>query len=183
MSSRKIETNCSAKGTNHRLSVKEKSKINEVTKGELDSVERFADKTLAPIDIDFTNHFLDRVTDPRNDKVITVAELVSFFKTLSKYKTQFMEFLRKYSEFVTTHKRYNLNIPFVRMGNRLVAKTIMRKPNFLTSNPKFNFESVETDDLDKFIAEIKLQNPINEANIELKMDKLEKYKKGVTHLK
>ena len=94
-----------------------------------------------------------------------------------------MEFLRKYSEFVTTHKRYNLNIPFVRMGNRLVAKTIMRKPNFLTSNPKFNFESVETDDLDKFIAEIKLQNPINEANIELKMYRLEKYKKGVTHLK
>jgi hypothetical protein len=171
MSNKRIETNSSAKGTNHRLSVKEGSKIGEVTQDQLDSVERFADKAMAPIDVDFTNHFLDRVTDPRNGKLITVAELVSFFKQLSKYKTQFMEFLRKYSEFVTTHKRYELNIPFVRMGNRLVAKTIMRKPNFLTSNPKFKFESIETGELDKFISEIKRQNSINEANTALQLDK------------
>jgi hypothetical protein len=117
--------------------------VGEVTQGELDSVERFADKALAPIDVDFTRHFLDRVTDPRNGKTITVAELVSFFKGLSKYKNKFIEFLKRYSEFVTTHNRYNINIPFVRMGNKLVAKTIMRKPNFLTSNPKFKFESYQ----------------------------------------
>jgi hypothetical protein len=143
MSNRRIETNSKTKKTNYRLSVKEKSKINEVTQSELDSVEKFADKALAPIDVDFTYHFLDRVTDPRNGKAITVSELVSFFKRLSRYKNQFMEFLRKYSEFVTTHSRYDINIPFVRMGNKLVAKTIMRNPNFLTSNPKFKFENID----------------------------------------
>jgi len=142
MSSKRIETNTSAKGRDKTLFVKERTakKITEVTQDELDSVEKFADKALAPIDVDFTHHFLDRVTDPRNVKMITKAELVSFFKRLSRYKNQFMEFLRKYSEFVTTHSRYDINIPFVRMGNKLVAKTIMRKPNFLTSNPKFKFE-------------------------------------------
>lgn len=171
MSSRKIETNPSTEKANQRLSVKKKGKINEVTQGDLDSVERFADKALQPVDVDFTNHFLDRVTDPRNGKMITVAELVSFFKGLSKYKNKFFEFLQKYSEFVTTHKRYNLNIPFVRMGNRLVAKTIMRKPDFLTSNPKFKFESVEVNEYKEFIWEIKRQYFLSEANTALTLDK------------
>lgn len=145
MSSKRIETNTSTKESHRTLLVEKKSrkKLREITQDDLDSVEKFADKTLAPIDIDFTHHFLDRVTDPRNIKMITKAELLSFFKRLSRYKNQFMDFLRKYSEFVTTHKRYDINIPFVRVGNKLVAKTIMRKPNFLTSNPKFKFESYE----------------------------------------
>jgi hypothetical protein len=147
MSSRKIETNTSAKKRDKPLFVEKKSAkkkvIREFTKDELDSVEKFADKALAPVDVDFTYHFLDRLTDPRNIKMITKAELLSFFKRLSRYKNQFMDFLRKYSEFVTTHKRYDINIPFVKVGNKLVAKTIMRKPNFLTSNPKFKFESYE----------------------------------------
>lgn len=140
------ETNNSAKKGYKTLPAEKRKtkKINEVTKSELDSVEKFADKALAPVDVDFTYHFLDRLTDPRNIKMITKAELLSFFKRLSRYKTQFMDFLRKYSEFVTTHKRYNLNIPFVKVGNKLVAKTIMRKPNFLTSNPKFKFESYQS---------------------------------------
>lgn len=110
---------------------------------DLKSIEKFADKELNPLDIDFTKHFFDRVIDPRNRKPISKAELISFFKRLSKYKKKFVDFLQKYNQFVVKDKRYQLNIPFVRTANRLVAKTIMRKPNFLTSNPQFFFEGKE----------------------------------------
>lgn len=112
-------------------------------KTDLKTVEKFADKKLNPLDINFTNHFFDRVIDPRNIKPISKAELISFFKRLAKYKDKFVDFLRKYTQFVVKDNRYKLNIPFVRNTNRLVAKTIMRKPDFLTSNPEFFFEGKE----------------------------------------
>jgi hypothetical protein len=117
--------------------------IENVSKSELDDVERFAEKELDPIDVDFTKHFFDRAIDPRNIKAITKDELMLFFKGLSKYKNKFFDFIEKYTEFVVTHKKYMINIPFVRMANKLVAKTIMRKPNFMTSNPKLQFENKE----------------------------------------
>ena len=110
---------------------------------DLKPIEKFADKELNPLDIDFTNHFFDRVIDPRNRKPISKAELMSFFRRLAKYKDKFIDFLKKYTQFVVKDRRYMLNIPFVRKTNRLVAKTIMRKPDFLTSNPQFFFEGKE----------------------------------------
>lgn len=117
--------------------------MEDVTKSDLADVERYADKELDPVDVQFTNHFFDRVLDKRNIRAITKDELLSFFKGLSKYKNKFFDFIEKYSEFVVTHKKYMLNIPFVRVANKLVAKTIMRKPNFMTSNPKMQFEHLD----------------------------------------
>lgn len=107
---------------------------------ELRDVEKIADKLLSPLDIEFTNHFFDRLSDPRNIKQISKAELIGFFKRLARHKKKFVEFIKKYSEFVVKHNRYQLNIPFVKLGNELVAKTIMRKKDFKTSNSKFVFE-------------------------------------------
>ena len=118
-------------------------KISKVNQSDLNKVEKFADKRLNPLDIDFTKHFLDRVTDPRNKKPISKAELISFFKRLSKHKKKFLDFIKKYTQFVIKDRRYQLNIPFVQVANRLVAKTIMRKPEFKTSNPQFFFEGKE----------------------------------------
>jgi hypothetical protein len=152
----KRETDIEAPATHRGPFIQKKTNIfSEVSRNDLDQVEKFADKALEPVDINFTRHFLDRVTDPRNIKPISSAELISFFKGLSKYKTKFLDFLKNYVQFVITHKRYNLNIPFVRTGNRLVAKTIMRKPNFLTSNPKFYFEGVDNSELTMYINELK----------------------------
>ena len=114
--------------------------LKEMSKSELDSVEKFADKVMDPVDVDFTHHFFDRLTDPRNKKQITKAELISFFKRLSRHKKKFIDFIKDYREFVVKYDRYKLNIPFVRISNNLVAKTIMRKSGFKTSNPKFKFE-------------------------------------------
>ena len=114
--------------------------IPEMSKKDLDTVEKFADKALDPVDVDFTNHFFDRLSDPRNKKQISKAELISFFKRLARHKKKFIDFIKGYKEFVVKHDRYKLNIPFVRVSNKLVAKTIMRKSGFKTSNPKFKFE-------------------------------------------
>ena len=109
--------------------------LEEMTSSELDSVERYADAELDPIDIEFGNHFFDRLNDPRNGKEITADELVSFFDRLSKKKEAFVSFIKRYREFVVKDKNSNINIPFVSQVNQALAKTIMRKPGFMTPNP------------------------------------------------
>ena len=115
-------------------------KKNEMSKSTLNKIEKFAEKKLSPEDIEFTKHFFDRVNDPRNGKEISDAELTGFFKRLSKYKKKFKEFLEKYQQIVVTDKRHDINIPFVKQANQIIAKTVMRKKNFQTSNPKLAFE-------------------------------------------
>ena len=118
----------------------EKFKTNEMSMSQLKSVERYAEKQLSPEDIEFTNHFFDRLNDPRNGKEISDAELTGFFKRLSKHKKQFKDFLEKYKQIVVKDKRYDINIPFVKTANQIIAKTVMRKDDFKTSSPTFAFE-------------------------------------------
>jgi hypothetical protein len=115
----------------------------EMAKSDLKNIEKYADSKLSPEDIEFTKHFFDRVNDSRNRKEITNAELIGFFKRLSKYKKKWVEFLKQYDQIVVKDKRTDINIPFVKQANQVIAKTIMRKPDFKTSNPIFTFESVK----------------------------------------
>jgi hypothetical protein len=104
------------------------------------SVERYADDELDPIDVEFGRHFFDRLIDPRNGKEITTSELLGFFTRLISRKEQFVNFIKKYHEFVVKDRRTNINIPFISQVNQAIAKTIMRKPNFMTSNPVIALE-------------------------------------------
>jgi ribosomal protein L37AE/L43A len=113
---------------------------NEMSKSTLNKIEKYAEKQLSPEDIEFTKHFFDRINDPRNGKEISDAELTGFFKRLAKYKKQFRDFLEKYKQIVVTDKRNSINIPFVKQANQIIAKTVMRKDDFKTSNPKLAFE-------------------------------------------
>ena len=124
----------------HLTNEKNSGKTNEMSKSTLNKIEKFAEKKLSPEDIEFTKHFFDRINDPRNGKEISDAELTGFFKRLSKYKKQFKEFLEKYKQIVVTDKRHSINIPFVKQTNQIIAKTIMRKDDFKTSNPVLSFE-------------------------------------------
>lgn len=99
------------------------------------SVERYADDELDPIDVEFGKHFFDRLIDSRNGREITTSELLDFFARLVNKKEQFTRFIEKYHEFVVRDMRTNINIPFMSQVNQAIAKTIMRKPNFTTSNP------------------------------------------------
>lgn len=121
---------------------REKMGLVEMSKSTLDRIEKFAEKQLSPEDIEFTKHFFDRINDPRNGKEISDAELTGFFKRLSKFKKKFKEFLEKYQQIVVKDKRTDINIPFVQQANRIIAKTVMRKDNFQTSNPTLAFEQL-----------------------------------------
>lgn len=114
----------------------------EITTVDLASVEKFADKIFAKvgIDVEFTKHFLDRVNDPRNGKEINVAELTRLFKqTYKKYGKKIAK-MGDDAEAVLNDLQTDINVPFVLQWDGkefdLISKTIMRKKDFKTNDPK-----------------------------------------------
>ena len=115
----------------------------DVSKSDLDQVEKYADRIFAAvgIDIDFTRHILDRVNDERNKKPITSAELIRLFRlTYKKYGKKIAK-MNPDAEAVITDMETDVNMPFVLNLDRnkmldLVAKTVMRKKNFKTKDQK-----------------------------------------------
>lgn len=116
----------------------------EITKKDLDGVEKFADRLFAAvgIDVNFTRHFLDRVNDERNKKPINTAELTRLFKQTYKKHGKKIPKLGDDAQAVIHDMETDINMPFVlKYDNKgqefdLVAKTIMRKKNFTTPNQK-----------------------------------------------
>jgi hypothetical protein len=122
-----------------------KHKAFEMAKADMDAVEKYADSQMSPEDIELgkeTDHFFQRLNDPRNGKEISPAELTGFFKRLAKNKKKFLEFLKQYREFVVTDNRSKINIAFLKVANRLIAKTVMRKADFKSKTPVFTTESL-----------------------------------------
>lgn len=121
----------------------------EITQGDLSQLERFADKLFAKvgIDIEFTKHFLDRVNDERNKKQITMSELTRLFKQEFKRWGKPIAQMGPDAEAVMKDLSTDINMPFALRWDRenqeldLVAKSVMRKQDFKTSNPEFPVES------------------------------------------
>ena len=115
-----------------------KRSVNEdITKSDLDQIEKYADKLFAAvgIDVEFTRHFLDRANDERNKKPISTAELIGLFKKTYKKHGKKIPALGPDAEAVIKDMRTDINVPFVLNIDRdgmldLVAKTVMRKQNF-----------------------------------------------------
>ena len=127
---------------------KEKSRLKgsireDVSKNDLDQVEKYADKLFAAvgIDVEFTRHFLDRVNDERNKKPINTAELIRLFRlTYKKYGKKIAK-MNPDAEAVITDMETDVNMPFVLNLDKngmldLVAKTVMRKKDFKTKDQK-----------------------------------------------
>ena len=121
-----------------------------VTQSELDSVERIADEWFEDygIDVQFTRHFIERVNDERNGKPISAEELEDLFtQTAEKYGEKLANLPDDYQA-VLFKLRNDINLPFALNYDDkndemdLVAKTVMRKKNFQTSNPKLALEEV-----------------------------------------
>ena len=119
-----------------------------ITKKQLDTIERFADKLWAKVglDIEFTRHFLDRVNDARNKKQITGGEIQRLFRQSYRKHGKKIAALGKGAEAVIKDMETDINMPFVLQIDKggeldLVAKTVMRKKDFKTSNKKFTVES------------------------------------------
>lgn len=117
----------------------------ELTKQDLDSIEKYADRLYKSvgIDIEFTRHFLDRVNDERNKKQITVAELIRMFKQSRKTHGKKIAQLGPDAEAVLNDMQTDVNMPFVLKWDGkeldLIAKTVMRKKDFKTPDTKLSF--------------------------------------------
>ena len=117
----------------------------EITKKDLDGVEKYADRLYEAvgIDVEFTRHFLDRVNDTRNKKQITVAELIRLFKQSYKKYGKKIAKLGPDAEAVINDMQTDVNMPFVLKWDGkeldLVAKTVMRKKDFKTPDTKLSF--------------------------------------------
>jgi hypothetical protein len=119
------------------------SKNEAITPDEVQKVDDFADQVLAPVDIDLTSkHVFDRLTGRESD--VTYDQLIRFFEKLGQRKKEFIDFFNRYEEIVATDRKSKLNIPFLNLTNKAIAKTIMRKDNFLTHTPKLTFENDKT---------------------------------------
>jgi len=116
----------------------------EITTSDLKKIEQYADKLFQAVGIDvaFTRHFLDRVNDERNRKQITTDELITLFKKTYEKHGKRIPKLGPDAEAVINDMQSDINMPFVLKWDRnteeldLVAKTVMRKKNFMTSNQK-----------------------------------------------
>ena len=118
----------------------------ELKKSDLDQIEKYADRIFAAvgIDVEFTRHFLDRVNDLRNTRQITSSELTRLFKQSFKKFGKRIAKLGPDAEAVINDMRTDINMPFVldlkKNGElELIAKTVMRKKDFKTPDPKLSF--------------------------------------------
>jgi hypothetical protein len=113
-----------------------------LTQSDLDQIEKYLDALYAKnnIDFEFTRHFLDRVNDQRNKTQITTRELLTMFsKAEQKYGSTLAK-LGNQAQAVIKDTNTHINSPFVLSWNRktrmfdFIAKTVMRKKDFKTSN-------------------------------------------------
>jgi len=123
-----------------------------ITRKDIAELEKYADRLFKAvgIDVEFTRHFIDRANDARNKKDITPAELTRLFKQSYKKFGKKIASLGSDAQAVINDMKTDINMPFVlkKDGDELdlVAKTIMRKKDFKTTNQKFAFESFLLED-------------------------------------
>jgi len=118
-----------------------------ISHDQLHKVEHIVDQlwNKLGIDIKFGTHFIERMNDPRNKKEITAKELVELFvKEYQKYGKTIAD-MNPETEAVLVDILTQINLPIVikpvNSMNRqktVLAKTIMRKPNYSTKDPKFS---------------------------------------------
>jgi len=114
-----------------------------ISHADLDKLESHLDKLFKGlnIDIEFSKHFFDRLSDARNGKMIKLSELNDIFtKAHAKYGKS-ISTKRDGWQAVINSLSSSLNIPFVVNLKRngmleVVGKTIMRKKDFKTPNQK-----------------------------------------------
>ena len=120
-----------------------------ITKQQLDALEIAVDKLFARIgiDVEFTRHFIDRLNDERNRKQITLKELGQLFAKEYQRWGKEISTMPISAQAVMKDLSSAINLPMVidKSGKQkqLVAKTILRKPNFKTTSRELPVENVQ----------------------------------------
>tara|TARA_R100000742_G_C4171890_1_gene9883 strand:- start:58 stop:438 length:381 start_codon:yes stop_codon:yes gene_type:complete len=124
--------------------IKLKDLLEDVSKSQLNQVEKHLDKIWAKvgIDVEFTRHFHDRVNDTRNKKPISSAELIRIYREIYKKYGKPISKLSPGVNILLKDMSTDINVPVVLQwdGKELdmIAKTIMRKKDFRSSTKKYS---------------------------------------------
>ena len=116
----------------------------DISMSQLNQVEKHLDKVWAKvgIDVEFTRHFHDRVNDARNGKPINTAELLRIYKQVYKKYGKPISKMSKGTELLLKDMTTDINVPVVLRWNgrelEMIAKTVMRKKNFMTRTKKYS---------------------------------------------
>lgn len=137
--------------------LQEKENCSIISGTQLKDLEKFADRLLDKfgIDIEFTKHFGERMSDSRNDPCIKISELQSLFKKIAKDGGKKVK-AQKNNEAVLKDLQTDLNLPVVVdvKGDgefEVRVKTIMRKKNFKTPSPEVKYESEQQKNMDSIL--------------------------------
>lgn len=124
----------------------ESEKCDIVTFADIKNLEKEFDKKFANFDIDFkfTRHFADRMSDDRNKPCIDLKEIEALFNKVHMAKRMGRKVFSRWKdlEMVLNDVKTNINIPFAIEYDEkqdkfiVIAKTIMRKRDFKSQNPK-----------------------------------------------
>jgi len=117
--------------------------VEYITRQELTQVKQSLAKFYSTIgmDIQFSNHFLERCNDPRNGKEISVAEVIRLFREEFKTYGNKLSSLGPDAHGVLMDLGTHLNVSFVINYDYrtrtldLVAKNIMRKTKYFPNDP------------------------------------------------
>jgi hypothetical protein len=115
-----------------------------ISQADIRELEKFADNLLNDygIDVEFTRHFGDRMSDERNTPCINVKELKDFFRKIYVNKGMKIKGNRGIEAILKDLQR-NLNMPVVidyKNGEvEVTFKTIMRKKNFTSPNKSISY--------------------------------------------
>lgn len=118
--------------------------LEDVSKAQLNQVEKHLDKIWAKVgvDVEFTKHFHDRVNDARNKKPISPAELIRIYREIYKKYGKPISKLPPGVNILLKDMSTDINVPVVLRwdGKELdmIAKTIMRKKDFKSSTKKYS---------------------------------------------
>lgn len=120
----------------------------EVTEQELSHLRHYLIDAFSSLGLDFKfgYHFYQRVNDARNKQTITIGQLQRLFvKSLKKFGKKIGD-LPPGHEVVLRDLATHINVPILRtvghsdQADQVVAKTVMRKKDFGTSNQVFAIE-------------------------------------------
>lgn len=124
---------------------------------QINQLEKYVDRLFNAVglDVGFTRHFKERLNDKRNKRPITIIELQRLFKKVHRqmHKGKDLIELGPNAEAVLKDLETDINVPFVlKWDNQnkefdLISKTIMRKPDFKTSNDILAVESATEIDI------------------------------------
>ena len=124
-----------------------------ITREQLRMIEQYADALFKEYDIDISfqdlyrgTHFFDRLNDPRNRTPITIFDLKTIFRKVSRKYGDELSMESPGAEGVLKDMESDVNIPFILKwdaANReldLVPKSIMKKRGFVAKDREYTVE-------------------------------------------